>query len=254
MDVRDKVCVVTGGASGIGRALVDRFVREGARHVLLVDRASAPSTDRITARQVDVTDEAALAALVSETESTLGPIDLFCSNAGILTVDPDFENVASLPTSEWNRAWTVNVMAHVFAARAVLPSMIARKAGYFLHTVSAAGLLSQIGAAAYSTTKHAAIGFAESLAITHRDHGIRVSVVCPQAVATPMIDDVPKNGADVDGILSADAVVDAVIQGLAVETFLILPHPRVADYAAHKSANYDRWIGGMAKARRGMRP
>ncbi|HEY4057928.1 MAG TPA: SDR family NAD(P)-dependent oxidoreductase [Kofleriaceae bacterium] len=253
MDVRDKLCVVTGGASGIGRALVDRFVREGARHVVLVDRAAAESTDRITARQVDVTDEAAVAALVAEIEATIGPIDLFCSNAGILSVDPDFDNVASLPTAEWNRAWAVNVMAHIFAARAVLPSMIARKAGYFLHTVSAAGLLSQIGAAAYSTTKHAAIGFAESLAITHRDHGIRVSVLCPQAVATPMIDDIPKNGADVDGILSADAVVDAAIEGLARESFLILPHTRVSDYAANKSANYDRWIGGMAKARRSMR-
>ena len=184
--------------------------------------------------------------------ATLGPIDLFCSNAGILPIDADPDNAASTPELEWNRAWAVNVMAHVHAARALLPRMIARKSGYFLQTVSAAGLLSQIGSAAYSTTKHAAIGFAESLAITHKDHGIKVSVLCPQAVQTPMIAGQKMMGADIDGVITAEAVADAVIEGLREETFLILPHPNVATYVAKKAENYDRWLGGMAKLRRSL--
>jgi NAD(P)-dependent dehydrogenase (short-subunit alcohol dehydrogenase family) len=161
--------------------------------------------------------------------------------------------VASASNADWDRAWRVNVMAHVYAARAALPAMIARRSGYFVQTVSAAGLLSQIGAAAYSTTKHAAIGFAESLAITHRDHGVRVSVVCPQAVETAMIAGKATNGADVDGIICADVVADAVIEGLAREAFLILPHPEVSTYMTNKAANYERWLGGMSKLRRGLR-
>ena len=257
MDVRDKIVVITGAESGIGRALGTRFVREHARHVVLTDldelgaeRAASTLGPTASARGLDVGDEAAVAAVVAEIEATVGPIDLFCSNAGVLPIDPDPANAASTPTAAWDLAWRVNVMAHVFAARAVLPSMIARKSGYFLHTVSAAGLLSQIGSAAYSTTKHAAIGFAESLAITHKDHGIRVSVLCPQAVDTAMIQGKSMNGADVDGVISADDVASAVIDGLAKETFLILPHASVATYVAHKAANYDRWLGGMAKLRR----
>lgn len=244
MQVRDKIVVVTGGASGIGAALVERFAREGARRVVSVDLHGDFACD--------VGDEQQVAALVERVETTVGPIDLFCSNAGVLPVDPDPDNAASLPAAAWDRAWRVNVMAHVHAARALLPRMIARRSGYFLHTVSAAGLLSQIGSAAYSTTKHAAIGFAESLAITHRDHGIKVSVLCPQAVATAMIDGKPLNGADVDGVITADAVAAAAVAGLAAETFLILPHPNVATYVANKTASYDRWIGGMAKLRRAL--
>jgi NAD(P)-dependent dehydrogenase (short-subunit alcohol dehydrogenase family) len=257
MDVRDKIVVITGAASGIGRALAARFVREQARHVVVTDldevgaeRVASQLGPRASARRLDVTAEHALAALVADVEAAHGPIDLFCSNAGVLPIDPDPANAASAPTDAWDLAWRVNVMAHVFAARAVLPSMIARKSGYFLHTVSAAGLLSQIGSAAYSTTKHAAIGFAESLAITHKDHGIRVSVLCPQAVDTAMITGQKMNGADVDGVISADDVASAAIDGLAKETFLILPHPSVATYVANKAAGYDRWIGGMAKLRR----
>lgn len=244
MELAGKIVVVTGGAHGIGRALVERFEREGAKHVVAVDLVGP--------RRVDVSDGAAVAKLVEEVERELGPIDLFCSNAGVLPIDADPHNAASTPDLEWNRAWQVNVMAHVYAARALLPRMIARRAGYFLHTVSAAGLLSQIGSAAYSTTKHAAIGFAESLAITHKDHGIKVSVLCPQAVQTPMIEGQKMMGADIDGVITAEAVAEAAVAGLREEKFLILPHPNVATYVAKKAESYDRWLGGMAKLRRSL--
>ncbi|CAN5490191.1 SDR family oxidoreductase [soil metagenome] len=258
MDVAGKIIVVTGGAVGIGRALVERFAKAGAKHVVVVDinesaaNAVAASVNG-TGRCVDVASAAAIAALVEDTERAIGPIDLFCSNAGILPLDRDPNNAASTPEAEWTRTWQVNVMAHVHAAAALLPRMIVRKQGYFLQTVSAAGLLSQIGSAAYSTTKHAAIGFAESLAITHRDHGIKVSCLCPQAVQTPMIAGVTKlNGADIDGVITAEAVAEATIEGLAKESFLILPHPNVATYIVKKAENYDRWLGGMVKLRRSL--
>ncbi len=258
MEVAGKVIVVTGGAHGIGRALVERFAREGARHVVVID-VDGEAAVRVAAsvagsgRRVDVADATAVAALVDEVERDHGPIELFCSNAGILPIDAEPDNAASTPELEWNRAWAVNVMAHVHAARALLPRMIARGSGYFLQTVSAAGLLSQIGGAAYSTTKHAAIGFAESLAITHKDHGIKVSVLCPQAVQTPMIEGKQMNGADLDGVITAEAVAEATIEGLRREAFLILPHPNVATYVRSKAENYDRWLGGMAKLRRTLR-
>jgi NAD(P)-dependent dehydrogenase (short-subunit alcohol dehydrogenase family) len=166
MNVAGRVIVVTGGASGIGRGLVERFVREGAKHVVAADLDGAGGArvvaglEGASARTLDVSDAAAVATLVAEVEATIGPIELFCSNAGVLPVDPDPDNAASLPVVEWDRAWQVNVMAHVHAARALVPRMIARGGGYLLQTVSAAGLLSQIGSAAYSTTKHAAIGLA----------------------------------------------------------------------------------------------
>lgn len=247
MEVHGKVIVVTGGAHGIGKALVERFEKDGAKVVAVDLHASAH------VRKCDVAQRSEVAALVEDVENHIGPIELFCSNAGILPVDATPDNAASTPEIEWNRAWAVNVMAHVHAAHALLPRMIARKRGYFLQTVSAAGLLSQIGSAAYSTTKHAAIGFAESLAITHKDDGIRVSVLCPQAVQTPMIEGQKMNGADIDGVITPEAVADAVIEGLKKELFLILPHPNVATYVAKKAENYDRWLGGMAKLRRTLR-
>ena len=255
MRVEGKVVVVTGGANGIGRALAERFAREGARHVAVADLDEA-GAKRVaeaiggSSFRCDVSNEADLQRLVAETEAAAGPVDLFCSNAGIVDVDPDFQDGASAANETWARAWGVNVMAHVYAARAVLPSMVSRGEGYLLNTVSAAGLLSQIGSAVYSTTKHAALGLAESLAITHRDHGIRVSVLCPQAVDTAMAAGGVFLGADVDGVLSAEDVADAAVAGLVAESFLILPHPKVRQYMANKVENYDRWIGGMAKLRR----
>jgi NAD(P)-dependent dehydrogenase (short-subunit alcohol dehydrogenase family) len=256
MEVKDKVVVVTGGAHGIGAALCRRFKQEGAHGVVVAD------LDMENARQVaskigglaiqtDVSAEADIIRLVDETEKLYGPIDLFCSNAGVAFRDEADGMATSCPNDKWQKAWEINVMAHVYAARAVLPSMMARKDGYFLNTVSAAGLLHQIGAASYSTTKHAAIGFAEALAITHGDDGIKVSVICPQAVATQMIGDFSDGGPQgIDGILTPDEVADSVIAGLAEETFLILPHEKVRLYMERKNSDYDRWLNGMRRFRR----
>jgi NAD(P)-dependent dehydrogenase (short-subunit alcohol dehydrogenase family) len=260
MQIQNKVVAITGAANGIGLALARRFKQEGARGVALADldgskvAAVARELDAL-GLSCDVARESDVQNFVQQTESAFGPIDLFCSNAGIALMDPDPCNAASASNSDFERNWNIHVMAHVFAARALLPQMMQRGSGYFLNTVSAAGLLSQIGSATYSATKHAAIGFAESLAITHRDQGIKVSVLCPQAVRTAMIGPEPEKGsASVDGIISADAVAEAVVQGLAAEHFLILPHPMVADYIKRKSADYDRWLGGMTKLRRSLQP
>jgi NAD(P)-dependent dehydrogenase (short-subunit alcohol dehydrogenase family) len=255
MDVKDKVVVVTGGAEGIGAALARRFARAGAATVVVVDRngeGAKAVADEIGGEAVtlDVSDGPATAAMVADLEARHGRIDLYCSNAGVGDGDPDKANAASSPDAVWNRAWNVNVMAHVHAARAVTPGMAARGEGYILNTVSAAGLLSQIGGAVYSTTKHAAIGFAESLAITHGDQGIKVSVLCPQGVDTAMLraggDNQPQN---LDGVMTPAEVADAVIEGLAAETFLILPHPIVLTYMQRKTADYDRWLTGMRRLR-----
>lgn len=258
MQLAGKVAVVTGGANGIGRALCERFVQEGARKVIVVDleqdNARTVAADiGGDAFGVDVRDESQIAAMVAEVEARYGLVDLFCSNAGILALDGEPWWATSAPNETWQAMWDIHVMSHVYAARACLPGMLERGQGYFLNTASAAGLLNQIGDAAYSTTKHAAIGFAESLAITHGDDGIGVSVLCPQAVATRMVDGVGDGDggtAGVNGVLSTDAVVEEVVQGLAAEQFLILPHKEVAQYSQHKSQNYDRWLGGMRKLRR----
>ena len=255
MQIKDKVVVVTGGASGIGAALCRRFQREGARAVVVAD------LDGDGARQVaeeigglglktDVAVESDIVRLVQETENQCGPIDLFCSNAGVAYGDDPGGTAAGCSNEYWQKAWDINVMAHVYAARAVLPGMIARGEGYLLNTVSAAGLLNQIGSAPYSTTKHAAIGFAESLAITHGDDGIKVSVICPQAVATPMLGDFEDGGPQgVDGIIAPEDVAESVIQGLAREPFLILPHEEVRLYMQRKISDYDRWLKGMRRLR-----
>ena len=256
MKVDHKVVVITGGASGIGYALAKRFKAEGARGVAVADidavKIAAVSKEiGALGLPCDVSKEVDVKRVVHETEMAFGPIDLFCSNAGIALPDPDLDNAASASNADFERSWNIHVMAHVYAARALLPQMIERGSGYFLNTVSAAGLLSQIGSASYSASKHVAIGFAECLAITHREHGIKVSVLCPQAVRTAMIGNEPEKGsASVDGILSPEQVADSVIDGLAAERFLILPHPVVLGYMQRKTADYDRWLGGMSKLRR----
>ena len=256
MELQDKVVVITGGASGIGAALARRFHAEGARHVTVVDRdlegaRSVAAEVGGEAHQVDVADEQAVKDLVEHVESTVGPIDLFVSNAGYVTVGG-----LEIDDTELLDMFGVHVMAHVYAARAVVPSMAARGEGYLLNTASAAGLLAQIGSMAYTVTKHAAVALSEWLAITHGPQGVKVSVLCPQAVATnigensPSKDKMGGSGVGVaagDGILSADDLAQTVIEGLADERFHILPHAEVSTYVERKAADVDRWIGGMQR-------
>jgi NAD(P)-dependent dehydrogenase (short-subunit alcohol dehydrogenase family) len=258
MQVAGGVVVVTGGANGIGRALCERFHQEGARKVVVADleednaRLVAEAIDG-DAFGVDVRQESQIQAMVAAVEERYGTVDLFCSNAGIIALDGEPWWATSAPNATWQAMWDIHVMSHVYAARACLPGMLQRGAGYFLNTASAAGLLNQVGDAAYSTTKHAAIGFAEALAITHGDDGIKVSVLCPQAVDTRMIrqgGDGDGGTAGVDGVITTDQVAEEVIQGLAGEQFLILPHKEVETYRKLKAENYDRWLGGMRKLRR----
>jgi len=254
MDIKDKVIVVTGAASGIGAALCRRFHQEGAAHIVAAD-INEEGVSRVAAevkglaRRIDVRSEADVAELVRETGSIYGRLDLYCSNAGIFVLDPG--GAASASNADWQRTWEINVMAHVYAARAAVPVMVKQGGGHFLITASAAGLLSQIGSAPYSVTKHAAVAFAESLAITHGDEGIGVSVMCPQAVRTGMTDSLGGPGvAGLDGMLEPDILTDSVISGLAEGSFLILPHPEVATYLSRKVDNYDRWLHGMRRLRK----
>jgi NAD(P)-dependent dehydrogenase (short-subunit alcohol dehydrogenase family) len=238
--------------------MAERFRTEGAAGLLIADRdgdaaeAVAKAVDGV-AVAVDVANEADVQRMVALAEDRFGRIDLMCSNAGVSVRDPDFDDATSASNETWMLGWTVNVMAHVYAARAALPGMTARGGGYFLHTVSAAGLLSQPGSPAYATTKHAAVGFAEALAITHKRDNIGVSILCPQAVDTPMIRGARGSQA-VDGVMSPADVASCVVDGLAQETFLILPHPQVLTYMQRKTGDYDRWIQGMVKLRDRISP
>ena len=252
MEIRDKVVVVTGAASGIGQALARRFQAEGARRIVAVDldEAGAQVTaDELggVAMRADVGVEADVATVIERTEAEVGPIDLFCSNAG-LALGADL--VA--PNHEWQRSWDVNVMSHVYAARRLVPRTIARGGGHFLITASAAGLLNQIGLAAYGVTKHAAVGFGEWLAITHGHEGIGVSLLCPEAVRTAMTanSSTATVAAAGDGMMEPEVLADFVIEGLSEQRFLILPHPEVLTYMRRKTDDYDRWIGGMNRLMR----
>jgi NAD(P)-dependent dehydrogenase (short-subunit alcohol dehydrogenase family) len=263
MELKDTVAVVTGGAHGIGRALCRALHAEGAR-VAVADldyQAARHVADEVAglALAVDVSREQDIVAAVEHAEAELGPVDLFVSNAGVAFGDGP-EGAASAPDEHWRACLDVNLMAHVYAARAMVPRMRARGGGCLVNVASAAGLLSQIGEAAYSASKHAAVGFAEALAIAHGDDGIRVCLVCPQAVATRMIgfdDDGQKarntvgfGGNDVDGILSAEYVAGCIVAGIQQDRFLVLPHPQVATYFRRKAEDHDRWIGGMQRFRR----
>lgn len=249
MVVRDRVVVVTGGGSGIGRTLCRRFAKEGARSVVVVDRE--PTAHDVAseigglALSADVGVEDDLTHVVQQTLDVYGSIDLFCSNAGVGGGEAGIE----VPDDEWERFWQVNVMAHIYAARAVLPSMLRAGRGYLLQTASAAGLLTQISSAPYAVTKHAAVAFAEWLAITYGDQGITVSCLCPQGVRTPMLDGASAAARELLGssAIEPEAVADAVIRGLADECFLILPHPEVAQYFQRKAGDYDRWLRGMRR-------
>lgn len=256
MELKEKIAVVTGGASGIGAALAARFVREGAAHVVVVDRDEAGAkavAERIggTGIGLDVTDEAGIRALVDTTERDIGPIGLFVSNAGYVTLGG-----LEAPVADLEAMFGVHVLAHLYAARAVIPHMAERGEGYLLNTASAAGLLSQFGSLHYAVTKHAAVALAEWIAITHGHQGIKVSVLCPQAVETnigpnsPDADKLVGNATDVaagDGVLSSDEVADTVVAALREERFHVLPHADVEEYVKRKGADVDRWIGGMQR-------
>jgi NAD(P)-dependent dehydrogenase (short-subunit alcohol dehydrogenase family) len=251
MEVADRVVVVTGGANGIGRALARRFATAGAETVIVadIDGDAAWTVAREIggmAIRCDVSVEADVAQLVEKVHIAKGRIDLFCSNAGIAVGGgPEAEN------DDWQRIWDVNVMAHVYVARHALPSMIARKEGYILGTVSAAGLLNHMFAAPYGVTKAAALSFFEWLSIAHGDEGIRVSCLCPQGVKTDMLAAERRKGLDflTDAALEPDQVAEIVLQGVRDEKFLILPHPEVAEYFARKATDYDRWLKGMRRLR-----
>ena len=250
MNVKDKVVIVTGGANGIGRALCRRFAAEGARGVVVADidadgaRTVADSIGGV-AVIADVAKDEDNVNLVVAATAAFGHIDLFCANAGI-TGDAGGPEVSN---ESWQHTWNVNVMSHVYAARAVLPTMLARGDGYMLHTASAAGLLSQIGGAQYAVTKHAVVAFAEWLSITHYADGLKVSCLCPQGVLTRML--LGPDGKRVsflrEGAIEPDEVADSVIRGLGEERFLILPHPEVAEYFRRKADDYDRWLAGMRR-------
>ncbi len=256
MNLEGRVIVVTGGAGGIGSAMGRRFVAEGAKRVVLADLDGAgaereaasigPAACRVA---LDAADVGAVAALVRDVEKRDGPIDLFCANAGISTgvgVEED-------DPGAWERAWRVNVMSAVVAARALLPGWLARGEGYLLITASAAGLLTTLGDAPYAATKHAAVGLAEWLSVTYGDRGVKVSCLCPQGVRTNMVFGAQAEGhlgtkqVRVLGVIEPDEVADCVVRGLAEERFLILPHPQVRDYFRKKAEDHDRWIAGMRK-------
>ena len=249
MKLEGKVAVVTGGASGIGRALARRFDAEGAKAVAVADvqtEALEAVAQEIGGLAVtcDVSKESDIKELVKRTEDELGPIDVFCSNAGIAILGDEHAT-----DDQWQRNWDIHVMAHIYAARAVAQKMAERGSGYLVNTSSAAGVLTHIKSATYSVTKHAAVAFAEFLSITYGPSGVKVSVLCPQAVNTAMIQGREDDVASVDGMIEPETLADCVIETMEKEEFLILPHPQVLEYMRRKTGDYDRWLRGMQRLR-----
>jgi NAD(P)-dependent dehydrogenase (short-subunit alcohol dehydrogenase family) len=259
MELRDRVAVVTGGASGIGRALARRFAEEGARGVAVADLDGAGAEavageigERAFGLRCDVSDEDQVNALIDRATDELGAVDLFCANAGVGT-----GTGLETPDDVWDLAFDVNVRAHVVAARRLVPEWLERGEGYFLTTASAAGLLTQIGSAPYSVTKHAAVAFAEWLSVTYGDRGVRVSCLCPMGVNTGMLQaGLAIEGeqglgtrvvAAAGGVLEPEDVAEVVVDALREERFLVLPHPEVLEFFRRKGADYDRWLAGMRR-------
>jgi NAD(P)-dependent dehydrogenase (short-subunit alcohol dehydrogenase family) len=259
MELTGQVAIVTGGGSGIGRALARRVAAAGAAGVVVADldggaaEAVAVEFGGLGA-ECDVADEAALRALIERVESELGPVDVFFANAGVMGGADE-----QTPEEMWDRAFAVNVRAHIVAARLLVPGWLERGAGCFVVTASAAGLLTQIGVAPYAVTKHAAVAFAEWLSVTYGDRGIHVSCLCPMGVDTPMLHLPPEAAGQSAGleavrsagdILAPEEVAEAVVAGIAEERFLILPHPEVLEFFRRKGSDYDRWLAGMRRLRR----
>lgn len=253
--VRGAVVVVTGGASGIGAALARRFAAAGAAAVVVAD-LDAPGAARVAgdlpaghAVRLDAGDEDSVTEAVAQIEDGIGPIDIWCSNAGVAGGPGLGED------ADWQHCWRLHVHAHLLAARHVLPRMVGRGRGHLLVTASAAGLLTEMDNAPYAVTKHAAVGLAEWLAIQHGDNGVSVSCLCPQAVRTPMLAGAPATSATLaaGAVLAPEQVADAVVAALAQDRFLILPHPEVAEYERRRAGDRDRWLAGMRRLRARLR-
>ena len=252
MNVAGKIIIVTGGANGIGKALCERFHADGAKQIIVAD------TDFANAQKVaesvggkacllDVSDESQIKSVIAEILEEFRRIDFVCSNAGIGGADGNLE----VSNEVWQRIYEINVLSHIYLARAIFPSMLENGGGAFLMTASAAGLLTHPTAAPYAVSKHAAVALAENLAIEYTDKGIYVSCLCPQGVKTNLIasaDGMPENFLMAEAI-TVEACADAVIKALEAQTFLILPHPEVAEYIINKAENYDRWLHRLSKIR-----
>jgi NAD(P)-dependent dehydrogenase (short-subunit alcohol dehydrogenase family) len=254
MELKGCVAVVTGGASGIGRALCQRFAAEGARGIVVADLSEAGAQAVATevkglAVACDVAVEAQIVELVRRAEAAFGPIDLFVSNAGLAT-----KGGAEAPDADWQLNWDVHVMSHVYAARAVLPGMIERSRGYLLNTASAAGLLTEMGSAPYSVTKHAAVAFAEWLSIQHYEAGIRVSCLCPMGVTTNMltVDNPHVNYLKLTAV-SPEHVAEECVKAIREERFMVLPHPEVKEFYVYRANDTDRWMNGMRRLNKKIR-
>ena len=247
MEIEGKIAVVTGAGSGIGRALARRFAAEGAKGVVCAD-LQADAVEAVAneiggiAISCDVAAETDIQRVVAKAESAFGAVDVFCSNAGIAQLGDEHAS-----NEDWQRNWDIHVMAHVYAARAVVPGMIARGEGYLVNTASAAGLLTHVNSATYSVTKHGAVAFAEYLSISYAAQGVRVSVLCPQAVRTAMTQGREAGVASVDGMIEPEELAECVLETMRKEEFLILPHPEVLEYMRRKTGDYDRWLRGMRR-------
>ena len=259
MQIAGRVALVTGAGRGIGRALCRELRRRGAAGIAVADLDGAMAEATATelggiGLQCDVADAAAVHAMVDAAVARFGRVDILVSNAGLGVMALDLDNALSASDADWQRMWSVHVMAHVHACRAVLPGMLERGSGYLVNVASAAGLLSQVGDTAYSVTKHAAVGLAESLAIAYGDRGVGVSVVCPQYVATAMTGLDEKTAAgSLPGVLTVEQAASAIADGIEQDRFLILTHPEVLGFFQNKATDYGRWLGGMRRVRDRLR-
>lgn len=253
MDLNGKIAIVTGGASGIGRAIAQALHERGAR-VAIADLHfnAADKTGQACGgfgAGVDVADERQLAGFINAVERKLGPVDIYVSNAGLGVTDGPGWGAGDAPNASWQTCWDVNVMASVYAARHLARSLAARQ-GHFIITASAAGLLAQIGDAPYSATKAAAVSLGESLAITHGDDGLKVHVLCPEGVRTPLVEGIEGGAQGLGGYLEPEQVAQTLLDAMAGNRFLVTTHDKTPEYVAMKGGDRDRWVGGMRKLRR----